>query len=819
MNDLKFALRQLLKHPGFTAVAVLTLALGIGANTAIFSVLHAVVLRPFSYPESDRILFVRVIDRKDDRNVGSFSYPDFLDYAEQQEVFEEFGGAMDLSTVVTGAMEPTRVKGCHLSPELFDLLRTPPMLGRALTRTDNQRGAERVVVLNHAAWKRFFAEAPDVVGRGLELDGRTHTVVGVMPPTFKFWDAQVYLPLIHGVPREVENTRAANFGLWGVGRVKAGVGLDQVNAELDTIARRLGTRPDGNRDSVARALPLAETVSAQIRPTLLLLFGAVGFVLLIACVNVTNLLLARGAARSRELAVRSALGASRRRIFSQLLMETVPLALLGGVLGIGLAVGGLEVMMRLIPASLIPAEATIRLSLPVLGFTMGISLFAALVAGVLPALQASRTNLNEGLKEGARGTADQRSGRLRGSLIVAEVALALTLLVGAGLLVRDLGRLIKVDPGFQMDHLLAVRMDLPEGRYPSATHSEAFVERVLDRVATLPGVAHAGVAVSVPFATGNFNLPLMLPGRHYERFEEMEVVDYNPVSVDAIAALGVPLISGRTFNNADRAGSAPVVLLNEAAARKYFPDETALGRQVSLGVPGHLAAVASVPSELIDPPWATVVGIVGDVRQFGYLAEPQPQVFVPYSQSLTVTGIRNRLGLLIRVRGDVEPLVRSLRAEMRSLDPMLPLDTVQTMTSLAAESVRPQRFVAVLLGVFAGIAALLAAIGIYSVVSWSVAQRTREVGIRLALGASPSAVVSRLMRQGLFPVGIGLALGLPASLALTRLLASQLAQVKSHDPVTYLLVAVLLIAVALPACWLPARRAARIDPMEALRSE
>lgn len=820
MNDLRFAFRQLLKHPGFTLVAVLTLALGIGANTAIFSVLHAVVLRPFSYPESDRIMFVTVRDKADDRNVNSLSYPNLLDYRAQVDLFEQFGGALDGSLVVTGANEPARVKGCYLSANLFAMLRTPPQLGRTLTDADDQRGAERVCVLNHAAWQRFFAGAPDVTGRTLELDGRSHTVVGVMPPDFKFWNAQVYLPLIHGVPPELENTRPATIGIWGVGRLKPGVTLAAANARLEAIAQRIeAAHPEVDRGEYARAQPLAETVSSQIRPTLLLLFGAVGFVLLIACVNVTNLLLARGATRGREIAVRAALGATRGRIFRQLLWETAPLALLGGALGIALAVGGLQIILKVIPTNLIPAEANVRLSWSVLAFTGGVSLVAAMLAGVLPALQSSRLALNDGLKEGARGTGDARSGRMRGVLVVAEVALALTLLIGAGLLIRDLQRLVKTDPGFEVERLLVARLDLPEARYPSVGAAEVFVRDLLDRVRGLPGVRNVATARSAPFASGTFNLPMMVSGQSYQRFEDMNNITYNAISSDVVTALGARLITGRLLTDRDRRGSEPVVMLNEAAVKKFFPDGNALGRQVSPGIPSNLAAGGNVPPELVNPPWATVVGIVSDMRQFGYLAEAQPEVFVPYEQSFTFSGARNQLNLLVRTAGAPELLINSLRMELRALDPHLPTDSIQSMSSIASDSVRPQRFVALLLGIFAGVAALLAAIGIYSVVAWTVAQRTREVGIRLALGAAPGAVVARLVRQGMWPVGLGIGLGLVIALALARVMSNQLVNLPVRDPLTYVGVAIFLALIAALACWLPARRAAKVDPMVALRME
>lgn len=817
---MKFALRQLLRNPGFAAVAILTLALGIGANTAIFSVLHAVVLRPFRYPEAERIVFVSIHDRDHAENLNSLSYPDLLDYTAQNEVFEHFGGALDESVVVTEGPDPARVKGCCLSPQIFSLLRTPPLLGRVLLPTDDQRDAERVCVLSFAAWQRFLSGAPDVLGRTITLDGRPHTVVGVMPDHFKFWNAQVYVPLIHGVPRDIAQTRAATIGIWGVGRLKAGVTLAQANASLDTVAHRLAKAfPDSNRTTYAQGRPLVETVSQQIRPTLLMLFGAVGFVLLIACVNVTNLMLARGATRVREIAVRSALGASRGRVFRQLLAETLPLAVAGAVLGIALAAGGLRILLGVIPENLIPAEANVRLSLPVLAFTLVTSLFAAVLAGVLPAIQTSRLDLNEALKEGARGSSDRRGGRVREALVVAEVALALTLLIGAGLLTRDLARLIRIDPGFRVDGLVVARLDLPEVRYTEPARGEAFVRTLLERVRALPGVERVGIARSAPLSSGAFNIPLMIFGKSYSRLEDMENLNYNPLAGDALATLGARIVAGRALNDQDRATTERVVVLNEAAVKKFFTDGQALGRQVVAGIPANLAGQDSVPPELVDPPWATVVGIVSDVRQFGVLGKPQPEMYLPYEQSFKMSGSRNQMYLLVRTPGSPETAIPTLRQALRELEPNLPTDAFQTMASLVRDSTRPQRFVAWLLGIFAGVAGFLAVIGIYSVVSWTVAQRTREVGIRMALGATPTVVVSRLVRLGLVPVLLGIGLGLLIALALAQVMTHQLAEVPARDPLTYGGVALLLTLVAVVACWLPARRAAKVDPMVTLRAE
>jgi predicted permease len=823
MNDLKFALRPLLKNPGFTAVAVLTLALGIGANTAIFSVIHAVLIRPFPYPDQEQIVFITGASRKDPEATTSVNPLDLEDWRTQTTAFSALGGSQDANFVVTGVDEPARVKGANLSPSVLELLRVPPVMGRMLSPADNQPGAARVCVLTDRAWERFFGRRGDVLGKTITLDGNLHEVVGVMPANFKFWDAWVYVPLIHGIPPDVRNLRGVQLGIWAIGRLKPGISAEHAEKELDIVARRIeAAHPTENKDLTASVRLLAETVGAGIRPTLFLLFGAVGCVLLIACVNVTNLLLARGAARERELAVRAALGATRWRLIRQLLGEALPIGLLAAVTGSILAWWGLKMLLSIIPKELIPAEASVGLSFPVLLFTATISLLTAVVAGLIPAWQASQTKTNESLKSGGRGASSDRGTRIRAALVVTEVALAFALLIGAGLLIRNLVQVAGIDPGFRVENVLIATVQLPEPRYIDTSRSLAIIRDLSERIGTFPGVIRYGAMGSVPMGGPNMNFPLMVQGRTYTKQDELRSATYNAVTKGAMEALGLRLKEGRFFNDADRAGGEPVVIINSRVAKEYFGTESPIGKMVASGFQksllGDLPATGII-ALLLDPPYARVVGVVEGARQFALTFDSQPEIYVPYEQSLNAPIVRNNFSFVLHTSGDTTALAAALRRELMAIDPQLPLDSVRTMATAVKETLRGQQFIVVLLGVFASLALLLAVIGIYSVMSWMVSQRTRELGIRLALGAAPTGVIHMVVRQGSWPVLIGLVCGVGLALGLSRAIASQLVNIKTTDPLTYLLVGSGLLGVAVVACWIPARRAARVDPMIALRSE
>lgn len=821
MPFLRITLRQLLKRPGFTAAAILTLALGIGANTAIFSVVHAILLRPFPYPDSDRIMFVSATQRDQPESSFPLSFADLEDFQTQTNAFDGLGGAMDAQFIVTGNFETTRLKGAFVSPVTLDLLRVPPLTGRLFQPENDQPGTERVCLLAHRAWERFFALRPDVVGQSVTLDGKLHQIVGVMPPTFKFWDAWFYVPLAHGIPPELRPLRGVRMGMWGIGRVQPGISPEQAEHALDIVARRIETAfPGENKNITARVRALSETVGGRIRPTLMLLFGAVACVLLIACVNVTNLLLARGASRTRELAVRSALGATRLQLARHLLLETLPLGLLAAFAGVLLATLGLRALLSIIPPELIPAEANIGLSGPVLAFTIAIGLTTALLAGILPAWQGAHGAVAEALKDGGRGGTTFSGSRIRGGLVVAEVALAATLLVGAGLLLRNLAQIARTDPGFPTDHLLVASVQLPETQYADPERPLLFARQLIERASRFPGARRVGIASSVPMSDDNFNLPLLVEGRPFNR-EQFRSINYNAVVPGTLETLGIRLQQGRLFQPTDRAGGERVVLLNATAAKLFFPDENPLGRLVAAGIPPEMAGdnPSGIVKAIINPPWARVIGIVNDTRQFGLTSDPQPEAYFPLEQSLQVPPARNNLSLVIRTAGDPRTLAGSVRQELQELDPNLPLDRIQTMDAIVADSLRSQRFIVVLLGVFAGVALALAAVGIYSVVAWLVSQRTREMGIRIALGAQPTTIVRLVIAQGLRPVLLGLAIGAALALALSRMLAHQLVNLTHTDPLTYATTGLTLVAIATLACWIPARRAARIDPLNALRAE
>jgi putative ABC transport system permease protein len=821
MQHLRILLRHLLKSPGFSAAAILTLALGIGANTAIFSVVHAILIRPFPYPDSEQILFIAASQRDQPESSFPLALPDLEDFQQQSDAFDGLGGAIDAQFIVTGDFPTVRMKGAYVSPETLELLRVAPTTGRLFHADDDRPGASRVCVLSHRAWERFFALRPDIIGRTAMLDGKPHEIVGVMPAEYKFWDAWFYVPLAHGIPPELRSARGIRLGMWGIGRVKANLTATQAEQALDVIARQIEAAfPAESGKVTVKVRALAETVGGRIRPTLLLLFGAVGCVLLIACVNVTNLMLARGASRTRELAVRSALGASRFQLVRQLLLETLPIGILAAFTGVLFATGGLRLLLARIPSELIPAEANIGLSWPVLAFTLAVGLLTALLAGILPAWQGARSAVAEALKDGGRAGTGLSGTRIRNGLVVAEVALALTLLVGAGLLLRNLTQIARTDPGFQTERLLIASLQLPEEQYRDPARCLVFAQQLLERTSRFPQVRNIGIASAVPMSDGGFNLPLLIEGRPFQR-EDIRSIQYSAVTPGTLETLGIRLIRGRLFQSTDHAGGERVVILNAEAAKVFFGDEDPLGRLVTAGIPPEMAGdnPTGILKAIITPPWARVIGIVRNTRQYGLTIDPRPEAFFPLEQSLPVPPARNNLSLILRTSVDPLTLAGSVRQEIQALDPNLPLDQIRTMEAIIADSLRGQRFIVVLLGVFASLALILAAVGIYSVVSWLVSQRTREMGIRLALGAPPSSVIRLVVTQGLRPVLIGLALGMALAVTLSRILRHHWFQLDTTDPLTYAATGLALVAIAAFACWIPARRAARIDPLNALRAE
>jgi putative ABC transport system permease protein len=818
MTDIRIALRQLLSNPGFALVAILTLALGIGANSAIFSVLNAVVLNPLPYPDANRIAFVGQ-SRREQPGQMPVAYLDFIEWRAQARELEDLTWIMGRNMTLTGDTEPAILRIGAATAGLWPLLGVAPERGSTFGIQHDRPGADPVCVISHATWVKRFGSAPDIVGRSILLDDRAYTVLGVMPPAFKFWAADVWMPAGLEADGEAMRSRLMRSDHWVVGRLAPKATLDSAVQELDLVSARLaGQFPDTNKGVSASMTLLRDSVGMQLRSTLLLLFGAVCCVLLIACVNVANLLLTRAAAREREFSVRVALGASPARILRQLFLENLPLALLGGAGGVLLAHLALQALLLLLPAGAVPSEAQIRIDGRVLGFALLLSLGTTMVFGVIAAMGRSSQMSSEALRSGAGGTANSRTRRLRNGLIVAEVALAMTLLVGAGLLMRSLDSLQRADPGFDASSLLVVPVDLTEQRYATATQATQFFDELVQRAQTLPGVVSAAASTNVPLMGGS-GFPLVTEGRAYDSLDELESVQLNMLLGDYFRAQGIRLLAGRGFSDADRAGAAPVIVLNEAAAKHFLGGTDVLGKRVMLGAPAHLIKPGMLPPGLDHFEWATVVGLVADVRQFGVEAQPPPAAYIPIAQAWDVAPMRRSMSLLLRTEGDPMAVASAAREMLWSIDRNQPIERITSMQAVMHGALGQSRFNTVLLGTFAGLALLLSAIGIYGIVAWHVAQRVRELGIRMALGATRAAVLRMVIAQGMRVVLLGAGIGLLGAIVATRLLDRVLVEVTVADIAVFIVVPLVLLAVALLACWLPARRAAGLDPLRALRAE
>jgi putative ABC transport system permease protein len=810
MHDLRYAVRTLTKSPGFTAIAVLTLALGIGANTAIFSVINAVLLRPLPYVRPDRLVAVNHFYPSLDNLRASVSVPGFRDYHARTDVFEksavEQGGAMN----ITGEGEPERVNVVRVSGDFFSTLGVGAALGRTLRPDEAQAGHDHEVVLTYGFWKRKFGGDPAVVGRAIRLNDEDYAVVGVMPQSFRdFFSARadLWMPVVF-TPEQFGDNRRTNEFLAFVGRLAPGVTTDRAQAEMHAMARQLRQSYPNSYASDWDLLvtPLNALATGDIRPALLLLLGAVGFVLLIACANVANLQLARSAARAREIAVRVALGASPRRLMRQLMTESVLLALVGGGLGLLLAAWGLPALLALNPRSVARAGG-VRLDLTVLAFTFAVSIVAGLVFGVVPALQLRRSDVHESLKEGGRGSAGERhSLAWRRGLVVTTVALALTLLAGAGLLIRSFTRLVAVDPGFRPDHLLTFGVSLPQAKYPNDTLRRAALDRLATAIAAAPGVVAAGGVSVLPFSgswsTSSFNVEGFRPPPN----TPSPWGDVRLVTPGYLPAIGATLRRGRQFTEADGQSAPTVVIVDDEMVHRYWPNVDPVGKRITFN---------SLTAPKID--WITVVGVVSHTPQTGFDDQRRVQLYFPVAQADLPF-----MTFAARTRGDPLAAVGAVRAAVAAVDPDLPLANVNTMDALTEQTTGPRRFAMLLLAGFAGLAMLLACIGLYGVMSYTVTQRARELGVRVALGASAEDVLKLVLDQGLRLALAGVGIGLVAAFLLTRVanvMQKMLFEVKAYDPMTFVVVPLLLIAVALLASWLPARRATRVDPMEALRSE
>jgi putative ABC transport system permease protein len=810
VQDLRYSMRRLAKSPGFTAIVVLTLALGIGANTAIFSAVNAVLLRPLPYGSPERLVTIEHLYPSLEME-APVSVPGFLDYQRKSRSFESMAVQTGWQANLTGIDEPVRMQGQLVTGRFFATLQVPALLGRTLQPGEDSVGREHVAVLSYDAWQRIFGGAPDIVGRTLALNGERYQVVGVMPSEFRDFfnrDAEIWAPLVFRPDQMKDEDRTSEY-LNLTARMRPGVPLEQAAGEIRTLAEQLKRDyPDSYPpDWSLLVTPLSIQATGNVRPALLVLLGAVGFVLLIACANVANLLLARAATRSKEVAVRTALGATRERLLRQLLTESLLVSLAGGAVGLLLAYAGVRMLVAMDVGNL-PRSEEMGIDGVVLVFTLLVSLLAGVLFGLAPAIHTATPDLHGALKEGGRGTtADRGSHALRRSLVVTEVALALTLLTGAGLLLKSFARLQRVDPGFDPASLLTFNLSLPDTRYPSDTAQTAFFDQVLPAIARIPGVIGVGGTSVMPFggswSTGSFEI------EGYQPPEDQPGPwgDIRIVSPTFFETLRIPLLRGRYLSDEDRENTRPVAVIDQEFVRRYWPDEDPIGKRFTFGPPDGV-------TDTTQNEWIEVVGVVGHTAHEGLDADARLQLYLSYRQMplpfMTVA---------VRTRGHPDRYVNLVRQAVRSVDPDQPISGVANMDELLSRSVGQRRLSMMLLSLFSGIALVLASIGIYGVMSYSVTQRARELGVRIALGADRSDVLRLVLRQGMGLALLGIGIGLAAALGLTRLIESQLYGIAATDPATFALVAAVLAATALLANLIPAVRAMRMDPAVVLREE
>ncbi len=796
-QDLRYGIRMLAKKPGFMAVALLTLALGVGANTAIFTVVNAVLLRPLPYKNPQRL--VKIWESNPKRGFDQFSVapPNFVDWRAQNHVFEQMAAMLGGDYNLTGVGAPERVSAADVSADLFSLLGIEPECGRAFLPSEDQPGSPLVVIASHGLWERRLGADPNAIGRTLTLDGKPYTLVGIMPAGLKYPsdETELWTPLVFD--QRALSGRGAHW-VSVIARLKPAVSLEKAQSEMSAIASRLEKQyPDTNAGWEVFLVPLEKEIVGDIRPALLLLMAAVGLVLLIACANVANLLMARGSERQHEIAIRAALGAGRGRLLRQLLTESLLLSLLGSALGLLLAGWGTSILLGF-NAGVIPRASEISMDAFVLAFTLGTAVVTTVLFGLLPAFQSSSLDLNAALKEGTRNPSGGRLN-LRSLLVVSEVALALLLLASGGLLMRSFVRLMHVNAGFRPEGVLTVRVQLPQAEYPKKENSEAFYQELLSRIWSLPGVESAGGISFLPLSGGRYSLTFTTEGLPPAPGAAPMSAQYRVATPDYFRTMGISLVRGRVFTEQDRAGAPPVAIINQAMARQFWPNTDPIGQRIVID------DRTQSPRE--------IVGVVGDVRQWLPMSA-LPEMYVSQLQ----VGW-DSLALVVRSQLAPSSLVAAVSAQVHALDKDLPVYRVAGMEEVVAHSVGDRKFSAYLLAIFALLAVVLAAVGIYGVMSHTVALRTREIGIRMALGAEPQDVLARVLGQGMLLVVGGLCIGLAAAFALTHFMASMLFGVTPTDPATFAGVAILLALVALLACYIPARRATRVDPMVALRYE
>src|SRR5256885_15201756 len=799
LNDFRYALRQLIKAPSFTIVAILTLALGIGACTAIFSVVNVVLLRPLDYPQPDRIVNIR------ETNFPQFpefsvSPPNYLDWEKQTKSYEYLAAYPGSRVNLTGEGEPQQLLGVKATGHYFEVFGIKPVAGRFLLPEEDAQGKNHGVVLSYGFWQRVFGGGRDIVGRSIQLNGEPYQIVGVAP--FGFGVASkvdVYIPMAFRPDETKNDARGAHY-INVVGRLKPGVTVTQAKAELDVIAAQLAVQyPDPQKGWGIFMMSLQDYTVRDVKPVLYTLLGAVGCVLLIACANLANLLLARATARHREISIRAALGAGRGRLVRQLLTESVVLAVCGGIAGIILARWGLDALLALAPTNL-PRMSEIHLDSTVLLFSLALSVVTGLVFGIAPAWLAARADVNEALKQGTRGSTEGGArGRLRSALVVIEVTFALVLLGGAGLLTRSFIQLAQVDPGFNPENATLLRLSLPQAKYPKPEQQTAFADALLDRVKNLPGVQAAAITHSMPLVS-DYVLGFNIEGRPAIAPGDLPSTNYYAVTPDYFRAMGIRLVRGRVFTPQDDAKAPRVCVINETMARQFFPNEDPIGKRMN---------ITNGPDT-----WREIVGIAGDIKQYGVDKATSAQSYEPFAQVPFTS-----LNVVIRTNGSAAALLGALRPAVYAVDKDQPIGTIRPLEEIMAESIARQRFAMLLLTVFSGVALVIAAVGIYGVMAYNVVQRTGEFGIRMALGAQQGDVLRLVLTQGGKLIGLGLAVGLIATLAASRVMGSMLFNTSSYDPLTLSTITLLLGAVALIACFFPANRATKVNPIEALRTE
>jgi putative ABC transport system permease protein len=798
IKDIRYGFRSLLKRPGFTIIALIALALGIGANTAIFSLVNAVVLQPLPYPEPDRLVWMWG-NIRNGVNRASVAPGDFVDFRNQNKTFEHFAasGTITNPANLTGSGEPERLSASVVTGNYFQAFGVTPALGRGFTLENEKTGQDQVTVLTHALWQRRFGGDPAIIGKTIVLDGKAVQIIGVMSPDVTLpQQADLWLPMNFDAAPEMKQ-RFAHF-LRPIGRLKQGVSLTQAQADTDLIAAQLEKQfPESNTGWNLRLVPLQEQLIGGSRTTLFILFGAVGFVLLIACANVANLLLVRAAGRQKEIALRTALGASRFRIVRQMITESLLLSLLGGVLGTALAAWGVQVLVSLSEGN-IPPTAKVKVDATVLGFTLLLSVVTGILFGLAPAFRTASVNLSDSLKEGLRGGGEgAMRNRTRSLLVVFESAVAVMLLIGAGLLVRSLMALQQVNPGFDARNVLTMRIDLARGKYNTPEKAASFFEQFEGRVANLPGVEVVGSITELPLSGQPNDMPFFVEGRPPASPDQAFGADFRRVNQQYFSALRIPLLRGRNFTEQEVRQGAKVLVVSQQLVDTALANEEALGKRLITGM-------RSEPYE--------IVGIVGDIRHQSLAGTPSATMYFPTRQS-------GRVNFVIRTQGDPSNIVGAVRQEVKALDPDQPIASVRLMTEWVDSSVAAPRYRTTLLALFAALAMILAATGIYGVMSYSVAQRTHEIGVRMAMGARQFDVLKLVVRQGMLLTVIGVVVGLAGAFALTRVMSTLLFGVTAKDPLTFGVVAALLIAVAFLACFVPARRATKVDPLVALRYE